>query len=71
VVATPPSWIAATRLMTAEVDEILDSVVQPVQRSRARRVNFDAFDEGIALEFSREATGPLSLTSTNYRQNSR
>jgi hypothetical protein len=35
--------------MAADVDEVLDSEAQPVQRSRAYRGNFDVFDEGIAL----------------------
>jgi hypothetical protein len=48
-VRASPSWVAATGLVISDVDEVLDSETQPVQRSRARGFDFDEFDEGIGL----------------------
>jgi hypothetical protein len=48
-VRLPPSRVAATSLVTADVDEILDSEAEPLKRSGTRPINFDAFDEGTAL----------------------
>jgi hypothetical protein len=48
-VRASPGWVAATGLVTSDVDEVLDSEAQPVQRPRARGINFDVFDEGIAI----------------------
>jgi len=45
-VRASPGRVAATGLVTSDVDEVLDSETQPVQRSRVR--GFD-FDERIAL----------------------
>jgi hypothetical protein len=65
-VRLPPGRVAATRVMTAEVYEILDSKGQPVQRSGARRVDIDAFYEGIALCCARRhfrSSRPIGFTS--------